>query len=192
VSGYDRCRATRRVSLVSSRTSETDAIAAEHTRTTDSRRTRWQGKNDGGRLLLCERVSLDRVHRRNNGSTWKAKRCTNETGASAHHRLCHRLVLLVLLRRRIEVLTEQIHKMESKLAPVRYRRIFTPLFVCGLDSLVETFAESESISCKNLAQSIVAKERETDLHKELQVVSSSSYLCSRRPSVRSLSLSSFK
>jgi hypothetical protein len=53
--------------------------------------------------------------------------------------------------------------MESKIT-----FLFTFLFKSNLIYL-ETFNDSESISRKNLAQAILAKERETELKKEYEV-----------------------
>lgn len=70
--------------------------------------------------------------------------------------------------RRIEALNEQIQKMESKF-------LFNLSFFFVVRSLwsysnLESFSDSESLSRKNLAQSILAKERENELKKEYELM----------------------
>ncbi len=67
--------------------------------------------------------------------------------------------------RRIEALNEQIQKMESK-NKIKLILIQKSCFFFFL----ETFSDSESLSRKNLAQSILAKERETELKREYEVL----------------------
>jgi len=69
----------------------------------------------------------------------------------------------IFLNRRIEALNEQIQKMESTIQILFVIRTKKKFFL-------GTFSDSESLSRKNLAQSILAKERETELKREYEVI----------------------